>query len=159
VATPADLDFVRELDVASMATSIPHTRAVDAEAVRAAARAAWDDADTRRALAAQYVTLVAEQVGDDGAPRRIGFLRLDLDAVEPSTGEPQGFIQQLAVAPEAWGAGAAQALVRHASALCAERGLRYLVGVVSTSNERTLRVALGALDFEVERYQIVRRCP
>ena len=48
-------------------------------------------------------------------------------------------------------------LIRAASALTAERGLLYLVGEVTRSNDRTLGTALKGLGFEIERHQIVKR--
>ena len=156
-ATTADLDFVRELDVEAGALGIPATRDATAEEVRQLAWASYTEIESVRALRDRFVTLLAEE-RLDGGTRPLGFIRLDFASVEPSTGEAQCFIDQLAVAREHWGRGVTHELIECAARMAAARGLKYLVGVVSVNNTRTLGIALGALGFEVERQQIVKRC-
>ena len=156
-ATTADLPFVRALDVEAAVAGIPATRAITPAELRRAALASYERPETRRLLEEGFETLVAQDWHDD-APRLLGFIRLDFASREPATGEPQCFIDQLAVTRDQWGRGATHRLVARAAELAAERGLGYLVGMVSASNRRTLEIAVGALGFEVERVQIVLRC-
>ena len=155
-ATPADLEFVRRLDIEVAGDGIPSTRDLTADEARRLAAASYDDPDVVRALAERFVTLIAEE-RTEGGVERLGFIRLDLASIEPSTGEPQCFIDQLAVVRAHWGRRVARRLVEGAARLAAERGLTYLVGVVSATDTWTLDHALS-LGFAVERHQIVMRC-
>ncbi|MBC7967484.1 MAG: hypothetical protein H7Z17_16340, partial [Fuerstia sp.] len=87
-----------------------------------------------------------------------GYILLDLASVEPTTGEPQCFIVDLGVERSDWGRGVAHRLCNAACRVTVARGLTYLVGVVSSHNRRALDIALGDLEFHIERHQIMRRC-
>ncbi|HXE72764.1 MAG TPA: GNAT family N-acetyltransferase [Candidatus Nitrosotenuis sp.] len=147
----ADIAWVRSLAVRSAVYGIPHTRDISEREVQAQARKNLENLELTF-NSRDFVLLVATR-----GSQRLGYLMLDLSHIEPSTGEREGLIYDLAVAPEHWGRFVVHRLVRRAAQITAQRGFKYLVGEVSTNNRRTLVQALR-LGFEVERYQIVMRC-
>lgn len=149
-ATPDDVPFVRELSVESIVHGIPAGRRVSPEAAREYARSSVSRLDEWLART-DVAVLIAEMEGE-----AVGYLILDLADREPSTGERQAFIVDLAARRDRWGRYVPHHLVEAAARLAAERGLAYLVGMVSADNRRAL-VTSGRLDFSVERHQIVRR--
>lgn len=86
-----------------------------------------------------------------------GYLILTLDGKDFFTGESQGFIQDLAVKRRYWGKFVAQRLVKQACKMAKDRGLKYMVAIVSADNERSMVLGTKGLDFSIERYQIVKR--
>ena len=152
LARSKDIEALRALIEVCISNGIPATRQVAAEEVVAFARASYADLEDMLGQR-DFVILVEEAQG-----QLSGYLMLDFAHIEPSTGERQCFIVDLGVDPAKRGRFATHRLIKKASQLAAARGLKYLVGVVSSSNDRTLQLGLKALDFEVERVQIVRRC-
>ncbi|MEW6279884.1 MAG: GNAT family N-acetyltransferase [Candidatus Eremiobacterota bacterium] len=152
LARPQDAPFIRELASSSILSSLPPSRSVDPEQAAAYVRSAYDDLEEVLRTDRNLLLLIAE----DEARQPIGYLMVELDHVEPSTGEKQAFIVDLAVVPDRRGRFSTNKLVRKACQLCRARGLKYLVGMVSVNNQRTLDLSRH-LDFEVERVQIVRR--
>ena len=96
-------------------------------------------------------------IGEVGA-EPVGYLILDLADREPTTGEPQALIVDIAVRRSDWGRYVTHRLVREAAHVAERRGLGYLVGMISASNQRALRTA-ERLGFTVERHQVVMRLP
>ena len=94
---------------------------------------------------------------DQDTDKAIGYLILDLDAIEGSTGERQSYVHDLAVQQKHWGTRAVSLLVKAAAKRTASEGLRYMVGDVSAHNDRTYLQALR-LGFELERFQIAMAC-
>lgn len=156
LARSADVPAIRQLAMECITSGIPATREATPEAVRAYCGEAYESMD-EMLKQRNFVILVEEQSGE-GGKEITGYLMLDFAHVEPSTGEKQCFIVDLGVHPQKRGRFATHRLIKKASALAAARGLKYLVGMVSSSNDRTLQLGLKALDFEVERVQIMRRC-
>lgn len=156
-----DINYIRTLSVESVVYGIPDTRDVAADFVRQRARESLHNLELTL-MRPDFVILLAEAVPDDpaqgdGTSQRVGYIMLDLASIESSTGEAQCMIVDLAVQRNYWGRWVVNHLVKAAARLTAERGLKYLVGEVTASNQRTLGTALKRLDFKVERYQIMRR--
>lgn len=152
LARVTDAAAIQELASLCIVSGIPSTREVRPEEVADYCRSAYEQLEEMMKNR-NFVILVEEQ------NREItGYLMLDFAHVEPSTGEKQCFIVDLGVHPSKRGRFATHRLIKKASQLAAARGLKYLVGMVSSSNDRTLQLGLKALDFEVERVQIMRRC-
>lgn len=148
----SDIEFVNELAETSVEYSVPTGRIADrqllAERIRSGLAALSDRlADDR------YLVLIAEV-----EPERVGYLILDTGDREPTTGELQAVIVDIAVRRSDWGRYVAHRLVREAALLAEGRGLAYLVGTISASNRRALRTA-QRLGFAVERHQVVMRLP
>jgi ribosomal protein S18 acetylase RimI-like enzyme len=156
LARAGDAPVLRELAVECIVSGIPAHRDATPDEVRAYCTQAYENLE-EMLKNRNFVILVEEQTLAEGKAIT-GYLMLDFGHVEPSTGEPQCFIVDLGVRPDKRGHFATHRLIKKASQLAAARGLKYLVGMVSSSNKRTLQLGLKALDFEVERVQIVRRC-
>ena len=151
LAKASDAPALRALADLCIVSGIPATREASHEQVRAYAADAYQDMEEMLRQKA-FVVLVEE------ANKEItGYLMLDFAHVEPSTGEKQCFIVDLAVHPSKRGHFATHRLIKKASALARARGLKYLVGMVSSSNDRTLQLGMKGLDFQVERVQVMRR--
>jgi len=146
----SDIEFVDELANESVEYSVPAGRTPDrqllAERIRSGLAALADH------LADDRFVVVIGEVG----PERVGYLILDLADREPTTGEPQAVIVDIAVRRVAWGRYVTHRLVREAARLAEDRGLGYLVGTISASNQRALRTA-QRIGFAVERHQVVMR--
>lgn len=150
-----DIPFVRALSVEMVVHGIPHTRRVDPQVVRERARTSLAQLEMTL-LDKDFRILVAD---DEETAERLGYIMLDLHSVESSTGDRQCLIHDVAVKREHWGRFVVHSLIRAAVELAAQRGMLYLVGEVTRSNERTLGTALKGLGFEVERHQIVKHVP
>lgn len=151
MAKVADVPAIRELAQLCIVAGIPATREASADQVRAHAAEAYEDLE-HMLRQAGFVVLVEETNKEI-----TGYLMLDFAHLEPSTGEKQCFIVDLAVHPEKRGHFATHRLIKKASALARAKGLKYLVGMVSSSNDRTLQLGMKGLDFQVERVQVMRR--
>lgn len=147
-----DIEFVNELANASIEYSVPAARIPDGPVLAQRIRSGLA-ALTERLADDRYVVLIAE-VG----PERVGYLILDMRDREPTTGEAQALIVDIAVRRSDWGRYVSHRLVREAAAQAEARGLAYLVGMISASNQRALRTA-QRLGFDVERHQVVMRLP
>lgn len=151
MAKAADVPAIRELAQLCITAGIPANREASPDQVRAYAAEAYEDMEDM--LRQSGFVILVEETNKEIT----GYLMLDFSHVEPSTGEKQCFIVDLAVHPGKRGHFATHRLIKKASALAKARGLKYLVGMVSSSNDRTLRLGMKGLDFQVERVQIVRR--
>ncbi len=149
-ANDGDLRFVRRLAEESAVYGIPYGRDIKNSAVQARARQGVRNLEPGSDL----IFLVAYHEADQ---RPLGYLILQLREEEPSTGELQSMIYDLAVSPRYWGTGAVRELVLAACRRTAQEGLPYMVGEVSAHNERTYLQALR-LGFELERLRIVMHC-
>lgn len=147
----SDLPFIRELLVESLTESIPDRRDISGETIQEQANTNIDLEDmlSRRR---EFAFLVAVQ---QDTPT--GFLILELNDVEETTGEPQTLIYHLAVAPAFLGLRVDRLLLDEAARLTHQRGYRYMIGRISAGNRRALLTALRQ-GFEVERYQVVTAC-
>jgi ribosomal protein S18 acetylase RimI-like enzyme len=157
-ARAGDMGVVRAWAADASAWGIPPGRDATPTEVRERTLAAVADLEKVCSQSPTVVLLVAEEQSDTGPPRILGYILLDLASVEPATGEPQCFIADLGVERGVWGRGVAHHLCEAACRLAAARGLTYLVGVISSHNRRALDIALGDLEFHIERHQIMRRC-
>lgn len=153
LARREDAAFVRELAAQSILSSVPANREVDPEAARQYALKAYENLEEMLAHDRNLLVLVEEEAG---TRLLTGYLMLELNHVEPSTGEKQAFMVDIAVLPDKRGHFATARLVKKASQLLKARGLKYLVGVVSVSNP-VARGLARCLGFEEERVQIVRK--
>lgn len=150
-ARRSDLDFVTELLIESLTESIPHPRDVTGEEIRDRART---ELDLKEMLASrrEYAFLIATIDTDP-----VGFLILELNQIEETTGEPQTLIYHLAVAPNYMGLRIDRVLINEAAKLTHSRGCRYMIGRISAGNRRALLTALRQ-GFELERHQVVIAC-
>lgn len=151
-ATLADVPAVRQLAIESVTFGIPHTRDVDPSKVRALTRKALENLEITLRLQPHFHILVAEDVGRHPV---IGYIMLHTAEMEGSTGERQVFIHDLAVRQDYWGRRIVNRLINAAAEVTRSLGMKYLVGEVTASNERTLGTATRGLGFEIERHQIV----
>lgn len=154
MAQAKDVTAIRELAKNCIVSSIPSTRDAQPEEVQSFCEANYRDLAETLKSDRNFLILVEE----DSSQEITGYLMLDFGHVEASTGERQCFIVDLGVRQDRRGRFATHRLIKKASQLVKAKGLKYLVGVVSSNNDRTLQLGLKALDFEVERVQIVRRC-
>jgi GNAT superfamily N-acetyltransferase len=152
-ATLSDVPFVRSLAADSVVWSIPHTRKVDTAQVREQCRANLERLELELHRD-DFKILIAS---DDSRSRPVGYLLLELNQIEPATGEKQAFIFDMAVRQDYWSQRVGHALVEAAASLAAARGLQYMTAQVTAANHRSLDPATGSLGFEIERHQIVRR--
>ncbi len=153
-AVQDDFPWIEELAVDSSVYGIPANRSISNEEVKKSVRPVVH----RRLVEAEHEPWFVVLVAFDGdTKQRLGYLMLDLDQVDPSTGERQGFIYDLAVAPEYWGRYVVHKLVDAAVKRTAREGMEFLVGEITADNERSLLQALR-LGFIVERYRVAIRC-
>ncbi|MGI5843781.1 MAG: GNAT family N-acetyltransferase [Candidatus Xenobium sp.] len=94
-------------------------------------------------------------VAEDRQGRLVGHVIAMTGRSESLTGEPQGWIFDLSVAPEFWGTGVARRLMERAEDFVMAQGLRFLGLGVTSSNKRALAFyeRLGYLE---ERKQMVK---
>lgn len=151
--TPEDFPWIEDLGLRSIPYGVYYGRDITNDQVVRGARRSFSRLRRRLESDPSLVTLIAQT--HDGEP--VGYLLLETDEVEKSTGEPQAAILDLAVEPAFWGHRVVHVLVERATRETAERGLRYMIGEVTASNRRTYLQALR-LGFEVERFQIVMHC-
>jgi len=148
-----DFPFISELALCSYSFGIPSQRLSETVIHETLLREALDE------LFKYYVThsdidiLVAF---DSEKEERAGYIMVLMNHQDQNTGERQAFIHDLAVKRKYWGKYVVHRLIDAASKRAAEKGLRWLVGVVTRNNRRALQTALKALDFEIERYQIMK---
>ncbi len=150
-ARRSDLPFIKELLVESLTESIPDLRDIPGQAIRERAETELD-VEAMLANRREFAFLMAV---DDDVPA--GFLILELNQMEETTGETQTLIYHLAVAPAYLGLGVNRRLITEAAKLTHERGSRYMIGRISASNRRALLSALRQ-GFELERHQVVMAC-
>jgi len=153
LARPSDAEALRELAMMCIANGIPATREASSDEVVDYCRRSYEGLADQLRVQRDFVVLVEEHEGVI-----TGYLMLDFGHVEPSTGERQCYIVDLGVHPEKRGRFATHRLIKKAAQLARARGLKYLVGTVSSNNDRTLQLGLKSLGFEVERVQIMKRC-
>jgi GNAT superfamily N-acetyltransferase len=150
-ARRSDLRFIHDLLVESLVESIPDRRDIPSQAIRERARTQikLEDMLGRRREFAFLVALDGETPA--------GFLILELNQVEETTGESQTLIYHLAVAPSYLGKRVDRLLVCEAAKVTHNRGSRYMIGRISASNRRAVLTALRQ-GFELERHQVVMAC-
>lgn len=156
LAQSRDLAALRELATECIVSGIPATREATPGEVRDYCAKAYED--LAGMLKDRNFVILVEEASNPQGKEITGYLMLDFGHVEPSTGESQCFIVDLAVRPDKRGHFATHRLIKKASQLAAARGLKYLVGMISSSNARTIQLGLKGLDFEIERVQVMRRC-
>ena len=152
----ADIPFIRQLSLDTLAIGIPECRDIPNATVLANATSHLDDLEGLLQRRREAAILVAS---DDALPggKPVGFLILEFNYIEDSTGEAQSYIYNMAVIPEYWGRYVGHQLVREAARLSHQRGFQYMTSRVTASNRRTLLAALR-MGFEVERYQLTMAC-
>jgi ribosomal protein S18 acetylase RimI-like enzyme len=147
-----DAPFVRKLAVESVVYGIPSTRKIPPNLVREF---------TKQSLAnlefdiyqPNFALIIAE---DTDARKPVGYLMLDLNQVEGSTGEKQSIIHDLAVEKPYWGKFVVDRLMAEAENITRGHGLPYIVGEISADNKRPLIYSTKRLGYTVERHQIVK---
>lgn len=94
-------------------------------------------------------------VAEDRQGRLIGHVIAMAGRSESSTGELQGWIFDLSVAPDFWGTGVAHSLLQRAEDFVMARGLRFLGLGVTSANKRALAF-YERLGYQEERKQMVK---
>lgn len=142
-ARPEDHPQIREL-APELTTGMPQWRSADAQ--RAAA-AAWVAGSLKAAASGAAIVYVASP--DGGSPRVLGFASVAERG--HFTGERQGYLGELVVAPEHRRAGVAVALVAAAEDWVRRRGLATMSLETGAANHsaRALYSRLGYVEEEV----------
>jgi ribosomal protein S18 acetylase RimI-like enzyme len=149
LATPEDEEFIATLSLEAARASISPWREAPREQIEARARA-WQE--WGRSPDLQSVTLIAE----DEQGQRLGYIVLILNTHDELTGEPQGFVADIAVAPGVRRRGVGAALLRAAEDYAAGQGLPYLALSVSSFNAPALRL-YQRLGYQEEWKKLVKR--
>jgi len=149
LATPEDEEFMATLSLEAARASISPWREAPREQIEARARA-WQE--WGRSPDLQSVTLIAE----DEQGQRLGYVVLILNTHDELTGEPQGFVADIAVAPGVRRRGVGAALLRAAEDYAAGQGLPYLALSVSSFNAPALRL-YQRLGYQEEWKKLVKR--
>ena len=153
-ADEEDFSYVRRLMIESSIYNVPVNRDIPNRAVKATVRSTADQVLDRARQSDDFVVLVAE---DRDSGERMGYLLLDLNHTEPSTGERQGYIFDLGVEERFWGTQAGPMLTRKAAALSGQAGHRYVTAEITAANRRSYLKSLR-MGFVVERYKIAMAC-
>jgi len=151
-ATLQDVSTIKRLTFESADLGIPANRDIPNETVRACAEHFLGDLDRLIYRKRQAAVLVA--VDRDAV---VGFLILEFNQIEETTGETQSFIHNMAVDRNYFGKYVGHKLVWEAARVSYQHGCRYMASRVTASNERALLSAIK-LGFEVERYQLTLAC-
>ncbi len=151
----SDVATIKRLTLETADLGIPENRDIANETVRAEAEHHLGSLDRliyRRREAA--VLVAVDHAKDDEV---VGFLILEFNQIEETTGERQSFIYNMAVDSRYYGKYVGHKLVWEAAKVSYERGFRYMTSRVTASNERALLSAIK-LGFEIERYQLTLAC-
>ncbi|MBI2264116.1 MAG: GNAT family N-acetyltransferase [Armatimonadetes bacterium] len=149
-----DLPFVRSLAIRSVSYGIPSGRDVSPEEVGSRLFKALEELEVALTLHDDFLLLIAE---DSEENRPVGYLMLFTNEEEGSTGEKQAEIHDLAVDKGYWGKYVFQKLVARAEEEARARGIPYIVGHVSVSNERVVLPGIRRMGYRIERYQLMKR--
>lgn len=150
-----DIPFIRRLTLETLEFGIPEERDISNKQVKINSLPFLQDLETFLHRKKDVAFLVAADDEKDDQP--VGFLMLEFNHVEDSTGEPQTYVANLAVDPEYWGRYVVNLLVREAAKLSGQKGYKYMSSKISASNQRTVLQALR-LGFQIERYQMTLAC-
>jgi len=148
-ATPEDEEFIAALSLEAARASISPLREATPEQIEARVRARQE---WGRSPDLESVTLIAE----DEQGQRLGYIVLILNTHDELTGEPQGFVADIAVAPGVRRRGVGAALLRAAEDYVASQGLPYLALSVSSFNAPALRL-YQRLGYREEWKKLVKR--
>lgn len=102
-----------------------------------------------------FVTLIAEDVETKDS---IGYIMLWLNKVDVFTGEKFAYIYDIAVRQDYWGKYVTPYLAEAGEKLADSKGLDYIVGEISDSNQRALRTAVS-LNYTDERCRLLKKIP
>ncbi len=149
-ASDSDLRFVRRLAPETVLHTIPYTRTTPNSAVSARTR------ENLRELTRDEDTLflIAYRVDTE---KPLGYLILQLDDIDGSTGDRQSYVFDMGIEPRYWGTPAARHLVHEAARRTARAGLTHMSGEVTAHNQRMYLQALH-MGFELERFRLVMGC-
>ena len=148
----ADCEYIRRLSLEMVGQGIPEGRDVPGQTVVDTCKEGLQDLEKWIFSKRECAILVALENDE-----RLGFIIVEFQHVEESTGEKQSYIFNLAVESKAWGKYVGHQLVREAAKVSHQRGYRYMTSKVTASNERALLSAIK-LGFEIERYQLTMAC-
>ncbi len=152
-AQSSDLPFISRLTLETCDQSIPEGRDILNEVVRArAGQQLESELEDMLRRKREVAVLVATESDEP-----VGFLILELNLVEETTGERQTHIYNMAVRSDFLGKRVDRVLVKEAAQITHRRGCRYMTGRITASNERALQAALRQ-GFEIERHQVVMAC-
>jgi len=148
-ATPEDEEFIATLSLEAARASISPLRETPLEQIEARwrARQEWG-----RSPDLQSVTLIAEN--EQG--QRLGYIVIITNTHDELTGEPQGFVADIAVAPGVRRRGVGAALLHAAEDFAAGQGLPYLALSVSSFNAPARRL-YQRLGYREEWKKLVKR--
>jgi ribosomal protein S18 acetylase RimI-like enzyme len=150
-----DCAFIRELSVEVVGQGIPENRDIPTAEVKERCKTGLAELEQWIVRKREFAIFVA--VDTEKNNERAGFIIIEFNHSEESTGEKQSYIFNLAVRPEYWGKWAGHRLVWEACKISHQRGYRYMTSKVTASNERALLSAVK-MGFEIERYQLTIAC-
>jgi len=151
----ADCAFIRQLSMEMVGQGIPENRDIPTETVRQRCQEGLAELEQWISRKREFAILVAVDTEKDND--RAGFIIIEFNHQEESTGEKQSYIFNLAVRADYWGKWAGHRLVWEAAKVSHQRGYRYMTSKVTASNERALLSAVK-MGFEIERYQLTIAC-
>jgi len=149
-----DYPFITELASESYSFGIPRQRMDGPPVQQGLLKEALDDLFRYYETESDIDIIVAF---DRDSGERAGYIIVLTDNIDQMTGERQAFIHDLAVKRKYWGKYVVHRLIEAASLRGREKGLRWLVGVVTGDNRRALLTAVKALDFRIERFQVMKK--
>lgn len=155
LATLQDVPTIKRLTLECADLGIPANRDIENNTVRATAELFLAELDRLIYRRRQAAVLVAVDRAKEDVV--IGFLILEFNQIEESTGESQSFIHNMAVESGYLGKYVGHKLVWEAAKISHQHGFRYMSSRVTASNERALLSAIK-LGFEIERYQLTLAC-
>ncbi len=154
VAERSDNTNILELAIQSCVYGISTLRDIPNQAVQAAAEQSLKDLRLWISGYRGHHVIVAEEVTQN---QFAGYLILDLEQTEGTTGETQSSVIDIAVSERFWGYPVSDLLVRAAAKKTHESGLQYMTAEITASNRRSYIKSLR-LGFELERYQLAMHC-
>jgi len=102
----------------------------------------------------EFTSLIIEDRLKDSS---IGYLLFKTESSDAITGVRLGYIYDIAIHPDYWGRRATQRLMREGENYMVRKGIGYLLGDISDSNQRALKTAIKSIGFFHERVRWMKR--
>lgn len=102
----------------------------------------------------EFTSLIIEDGIKDSS---VGYLLFKTASRDVITGDRLGYIYDIAIHPDYWGKRATHRLMREGENFMVEKGISYLLGDISDSNQRALKTAIKSIGFSPERIRWMKR--